>query len=426
LVLSFDPVTETMPGPAIRAWHLAAELAKVASVTLASTSAATRSHPAMEVCFARGPDLDALVARADVIFAPTSVVQRHDSVRRANTPLCIDMYIPTHLENLEPFGDLGDPQHRRAVAHQVAVINEDLRRGDFFLCASERQRDFWLGSLASLGRVNPDTYGDDPDLRRLINVVPFGIPEEQPVPSGPGLRERFSRIGPDDPVAIWAGGVYNWFDPLSLVRAIDLTRPKVPNIRLVFLGLRNPNPDIPEMRVAGQLRDLSDELGLTGTHVFFNDGWAPYDRRADFLLEADVGVSTHLSHLETRFSFRTRVLDYLWVGLPTVLTEGDSLSGDIAANSLGVVVPPGDPPAIAAALQALIASPPSRQAVREYGRRYSWAKSARPLVAYAADPWRAPDDPWTANNPLPAPAVPIPSRRPVLSRLARALARRLR
>jgi glycosyltransferase involved in cell wall biosynthesis len=400
---------------------LAAELAKVASVTLASTSAATRSHRAMEVCYAQGPDLDALVARADIIFAPTSVVQRHESVRRANSPLCIDMYIPTHLENLEPFGDTGGPDHHRAVAHQVAVINEDLRRGDFFLCASERQRDFWLGSLASLGRVNPDTYRDDPDLRRLINVVPFGVPDEQPVASGPGLRERFSGIGRADPVVIWGGGVYNWFDPLSLVRAIDLTRQKVPNIRLVFLGLHNPNPDIPEMRIAGELRELSDGLGLTGTHVFFNDGWVPYDRRADFLLEADVGVSTHLSHLETRFSFRTRVLDYLWVGLPTVLTEGDTLSADIAANSLGVAVPPGDPPAIAAALQALIANPPSREAVREYGRRYSWATAARPLVAYAANPWRAPDDPWTAANPSPAPDTPIPTRRRVLSRVARVL-----
>ena len=38
----------------------------------------------------------------------------------------------------------------------------------------------------------------------------------------------------------------------------------------------------------------------------------PYDERADYLLDADVGVSTHFPHIETEFSFRTRILDYLW------------------------------------------------------------------------------------------------------------------
>jgi glycosyltransferase involved in cell wall biosynthesis len=424
LVLAFDPVTEAMPGPAIRAWHLAAELAKVATVTLASTSAATRSHPTVDVCHAQGRDLDRLVDDTEIIFAPTSVVRRHDAVTRADKPLCVDMYIPTHLENLEPFGAAGDAEHRQAVAHQVAVINDDLRRGDFFLCASERQRDFWLGSLASLGRINPDTYRDDPDLRRLIDVVPFGIPDDEPAAAGPGIRGTFAGIGPNDPVAVWAGGVYNWFDPLSLIRAIDLARHRVPNIRLVFLGMRNPNPDIPEMRVARQARHLSEELGLTGTHVFFNDGWVPYDQRAAFLLDADVGVSTHLAHLETRFSFRTRVLDYLWAGLPTVLTEGDTLSEDIASKSLGVTVPPGDPPAIADALTNLISDPPARRAVREYGRAYSWSQAARPLVSYIADPRRAPDEPGaTVTGPATLPAPPAP--RSLASRVVRAVGRRL-
>jgi hypothetical protein len=36
-----------------------------------------------------------------------------------------------------------------------------------------------------------------------------------------------------------------------------------------------------------------------------------------------VGVSTHRDHLETRLSFRTRMLDYIWAGLPIVCTDGD-------------------------------------------------------------------------------------------------------
>ena len=103
----------------------------------------------------------------------------------------------------------------------------------------------------------------------------------------------------------------------------------------MFLGLRHPNPAVPEMPVATELQALSAQLGLTGKHVFFNPGWVPYERRADFLLDADVAVSTHLDHLETRYSFRSRVLDYLWAGLPMVLTAGDVLADEVADGGPG-------------------------------------------------------------------------------------------
>lgn len=414
LVLAFDPLTATMPGPSIRAWNLAEQLSRDHEVVLASTSAVDRSHPNMRVTAVDGAELEPLVDWADAVIGPTSVVRRHDVVARADTPLCIDMYIPTHLENLEPLGDYGGDDHAAAVAHQVSVINDDLRRGDFLLCASERQRDFWLGSLAALGRLNPVTYAGDPTLRRLIDVVPFGVAPDQPVRRGPGLREALPLIGPRDPVLIWGGGVYNWFDPLSLVKAVDEVRTRLPEIRLVFLGMRNPNPDIPDMRMALELRGLSDMLGLTGKHVFFREGWVPYDRRADYLLDADIGVSTHLAHVETHFSFRTRVLDYLWAGLPMVLTGGDAISQEIEAHGLGIVVPPGDPAAIASAIERLIVSPPRRDVVRAYADRYRWDVVTRPLTDYCREPWRA-NDSGRARETEPAPTDPNQPR-PVLDR----------
>ena len=217
LVLSFDPVTERMPGPAIRAWNLAAQLATEHAVTLASTAGADRTHPAMEVVGATGADVDVLAPGVDVVFAPSSVVRRHPIVVTSGVPLCIDMYDPTHLENLEAVGAAGDEAHVKEVAHQVSVLNDDLLHGDFFLCASQRQHDFWLGSLASLGRVNPSTYAADPMLGNLVAVVPFGIDPDPPRPEPGALRLLFPEIGPTDPVLIWGGGVYNWFDPLSLL-----------------------------------------------------------------------------------------------------------------------------------------------------------------------------------------------------------------
>jgi hypothetical protein len=82
-----------------------------------------------------------------------------------------------------------EPAARReaAQANALRALHDQLRVGDFFLCASERQRDYWLGWLEALGRVNPRTHGADPDLRGLIDVVPFGVPSEPPRGSrGPG------------------------------------------------------------------------------------------------------------------------------------------------------------------------------------------------------------------------------------------------
>ncbi len=389
LVVCFDPIGDTMAGPAIRAWHLAEQLAVEHDVILVSTVAATRSHPAMDVVTATGVELDAMAARAAVVFAPVSVATRHPGVVARGTPLVVDLYIPTHLENLEPAGR-ALARHRQDVDHQVSLIGEDLVAGDFFVCASERQRDFWLGALAQAGRVNPLTARNDPGLRSLVDVVPFGLAADSPVPAGPVLRERFG-IGSSDPVLIWGGGVYEWLDPLIAVRAVDRLRERFPAIHLVFIGMRNPNPGIDEMAVATKLRTLSAELGLTGRHVHFNESWLPYEDRGGWLLDADVAVSMHGDHLETRFSFRTRVLDYLWARRPMVLTGGDDLSDVVEAAGLGVAVAPGDVGAVVDGVTRLLEHPPTPEAFDAVAARYRWSTVSGPLLRWCATPHPAAD-----------------------------------
>jgi glycosyltransferase involved in cell wall biosynthesis len=202
-------------------------------------------------------------------------------------------------------------------------------------------------------------------------------------------------IGPDDKVVIWAGGVYNWFDPLTLVRAVDRLRLRVPTIRLFFMGMQHPNPHIPAMRMADEVRALSTELGLTGSHVFFNDSWVEYDHRADYLLDADIGVSTHLGHVETAYSFRTRILDYLWTGLPIVATGGDAFGALIEGADLGAAVPPGDEAALEGALHHLLSDDAAlarcRANVARVAPEFQWEAALLPLVEFCRHPRPAPD-----------------------------------
>jgi glycosyltransferase involved in cell wall biosynthesis len=395
VVFTTDPVGPEMPGPAIRAWELARALGEDLDVVLASTVSVSGSHPNAELRLAEGAAIKELVDQADVVFAPSALVYMAAELRETDHPVAVDIYDPYHLENLEMGG--GDrpegerAEEDRAVTRLAGVANAGLRRGDFFTCASERQRDFWLGSLSALGRVNPYNYLGDPLLAELVSVVPFGLPGEPPRRRGPGLRGVVPGIGPEDKVVLWGGGVYNWLDPISLLRAVDRLSRRIPELRLVFLGMRHPNPAVPAMRVAAQLQELSGKLGLTGKHVFFNAGWAPYDKRADFLLDADVAVSTHLDHIETRYSFRSRVLDYLWAARPMVLTAGDVLAEEVADAGLGIAVPAEDDEALEEALAVVLAHPPPQELFAPVVQRHTWGRAAQPLLQFCRHPRRAPD-----------------------------------
>jgi glycosyltransferase involved in cell wall biosynthesis len=147
--------------------------------------------------------------------------------------------------------------------------------------------------------------------------------------------------------------------------------------------------------MAWETRQLSDNLGLTDKVVFFNEAWVPYEDRQNYLLESDLGVSTHLDHVETAFSFRTRILDYLWAGLPVVATGGDALGQSIEVNGLGTTVPPGNIAALEAALETYLFDEEriraARSAVAEHAPTLTWSRTLEPLLRFCRSPRRAPD-----------------------------------
>ncbi len=410
VVITDDVLTAKMAGPAIRAWHIAQALAARSDVVLATTSELCEVTSPLFAVEAAGRARFAELERwCDVAVVQGYLLHNVPEFRGSGKIMLFDLYDPLHLEALVLTQGDSDPERSVNVANTVRTLEEQLARGDFFVCASDKQRDLWLGFLASMGRINPRTYEDDPTLRRFIDVAPFGLPDEVPVHTRPALRGVVPGIGPEDDVVIWGGGLYDWFDPLTLIRAIDKVRVARPTVRLYFLGTRHPKPDIVESAVATEARRLADTLGLAGIHVFFNDGWVAYDDRQNYLLEADVGVSLHLENLETRYSFRTRILDYLWAGLPIVATAGDGFAEIIAAEGIGTVVPGHDVDAVAAALVDLLGDPGAREGCRAraaaVAARFRWSVVLGPLTSFCAAPRRAPDEPDWPHLGAPPPAA---------------------
>lgn len=398
LVVTPDVVAEKMAGPAIRAWNICNELCRSGQnfeVTLVSTDTCTIRDQPFDCLFVSWERLVEFAQSYDILIIQGFVSYHAPGLLAGDQIIVIDLYDPIQLEQLEQLRDLEPEMRRTTIDLTVRLFNSQIARGDFFLCANEPQRSFWLGVLAAMGRINPIVYDSCPDLTDLIAICPFGVTDDAPVHKHAVARGVTDGISGDDKLVLWAGGVYNWFDPLTLVRAIAKLSVTRPDVRLLFMGMGHPSASSETMSMAQKTRDLADDLGLTDKYVFFNEGWVAHSERSSYLLEADVGVSTHPVHVETRFSFRTRILDYLWAGLPIVVTEGDGFAELIGRERAGVSVPAHDVDALADALEECLYD---RRASLEYSsnsrrlaEEFRWSRTLAPVVAFCASPRRAPD-----------------------------------
>jgi GT2 family glycosyltransferase len=401
LIISHDTIGAKMAGPAIRYWELARVLSQHYDVTLAAPGTPAREDEGFEIRGYKRMDAGSiapLIEQADVILTFAYLLNELPILGTTGKPLILDLYDPYILENLETFRTLPDHEQNEKHAAFLAALNHQLGAGDFFVCASERQRHFWLGMLAANGRVNPSTYDQDKALRKLIDVVPFGLSSRAPQHRKRVLKGEWPGIAETDKVVLWGGGIWEWFDPLTLIRAMAEIASARSDVKLFFMGKGHHDPTVaPETDIVGRTTRLAKELGLLGKVVFFGD-WVPYDERENYLLEADLGVSLHFDHIETRFSFRTRLLDYLWAGLPAVVTRGDSLGDMMASEGLATGVPDDDAGAVAKAILELLAVPGLKQQLApgfaRLAERFYWENVAQPVVAFCRQPRTAPDRPW--------------------------------
>ena len=242
LIISADTVNRNMGGLGVRNWELAQALAENCAVTLAVPNQTDLSAENFQLFpfNLQKDDLNPLATQADVIILQGSVLHFHPYLRELGIPLAVDLYIPSLLESLVWHDQDDWGSWIPAYEEYLRVQSELLRAGDFFFCASERQRDYWLGWLHAQKRINPHTYRQDPSLRKLINIVPFGLPEGVPDSPLPMLKGVLPGISDRDRVILWSGGLWDWLDPLTLIRAVAQLQPRYPDLKLFFMGTSPP------------------------------------------------------------------------------------------------------------------------------------------------------------------------------------------
>jgi GT2 family glycosyltransferase/glycosyltransferase involved in cell wall biosynthesis len=400
LIVTHETIGSKMAGPGIRAWELACALSKHFKVLLAAPGEPRRSHDEVRLLGYDADDplhtrLRSYLANADVVLVMGSLLTKLPLLQDMGKPTIVDLYDPFELEKLAQSTVVDEQYHAALNEESDAALSLEARVGDFYICASERQRDFWLGILLANRRINTLTYKQDPTMRTLIDVVPFGIPQHAPHHHHHVLKGIHPGIAADDRVIFWNGGLWQWFDPHTLLDALALVLNSRDDVKLYFAAGKHFDADtVPEMPVYRQVVEHSRELGLLDRHVFFGE-WIPYDERGDYLLEADLGVSIHQATLESHFASRARILDCLWAGLPVISTEGDPLSGVLVRNGLGRTVPPQSPGALAETILEMLADDGLRRraATQAQGIRdeFAWSRSVEPIAGFLRRVAFAPD-----------------------------------
>lgn len=294
-------------------------------------------------------------------------------------PFDVDMYGVHALEHMEvSHGGISDRrifQSRRRVRRRYRLLIE---RAEKIYLSNPQQLTFLGGLLFADGTARSCRLASRLPERTLF--LPMGTPrraqEPQTNPYPPSFQGR--------PVFLWGGGIWKWFDLQTLLKAFALLRQRGSSAALYFLCGTNlsasPDHDAP----VRQAYDLAQQYDLLGESVAFHDGGVQRADLPKFLEHCTAGIMTNPDRLESIASWRTRLLDLPPYGKPVVTSGFDPLSAEFHHAGFGLLVPGGDAPALADAIETLCSDP---SVLNEFeSRSLDWANRNSWDALFA--PWR--------------------------------------
>ncbi len=394
-VFATEPVTGKIGGLGVRQLEVARELSRHFEVRLLTPFKVTSHNepfPIKQIIYEKPSTLSPHVKWSDSVYAISLSVL--PVARRHNKPVAADLLVPEYFENLEgmPLDIFHAQEKCERFGNTISRTARLLNSADFFLAPTERGRDYYLGQLTMLGRLRPDDYKHDPKFRSLIDVAPFGIPDREPRKGQPLFRGQLPNVGAEDFILLWGGSLANWFDAMTPLKAVARLKKKYPKLKLIFTGSKHP--------VWGKLPDAYQEVvkfskqkKMFEQNVFIFSDWVPYEEHDRYLTESDAGVSTFYDHIENHFSFRIRVLDYLWGNLPILTNPGNTQSELIEQNKMGHIVPFENEKELAKSIEWMMQNPDEmktlRRNIQEVKKSFHWSRVLEPLVRFCHEPKRA-------------------------------------
>jgi glycosyltransferase involved in cell wall biosynthesis len=394
-VVSPEPVYSKMAGPALRAFHIATELAKHFDVVLfhqqnddlnPSTVFIERHCNNFELVAYTTLDFrDIEIEKFDYFLSPTLGLDAIDKLVKSSVKIIYDFYNVLPIENLFTSNSSEtEAKIKKTYWDMIRQMHLLSLSGSHYLVSHDKQRDYWLGFLSATRRLDPK-WCSIVDHKKLFSTLPFGIESNLPEKTENVIRGRYKNIDEETVLLVWSGGVWNWFDAQTAIRGIaKLNKNSSKKYVLFFYGVKHPNPAQSQLSELNATIELAKELSLYEEFVHFNFDWVDFDKRYNYLLEADILISLHKNNLETDFSFRTRILDHLWVKKPTIATVGDYFANVISENDIGKTVDYGNVDEFVESVIAVSSKKQSNEFVKRIEKvrtQFLWENTTKELIA---------------------------------------------
>ncbi|MEY2423387.1 MAG: hypothetical protein QOI95_3454 [Acidimicrobiaceae bacterium] len=176
------------------------------------------------------------------------------------------------------------------------------------------------------------------ESRRAVAVVPYALPPAALAPAAGSC--------PRVPTLVTVGRLHPDKGIDVLLRAVALLRPAVPDVRVIVAG----GPQRGVERHHDELVALRRDLGLDAVvelpgHV---------ERVAHLLASASVYVQPSRERTELQ---PIAILEAMAAGVPVVATAVGAVPEQLGGGTIGTLVPPEDPAALARAIAAVLAAP---------------------------------------------------------------------
>jgi glycosyltransferase involved in cell wall biosynthesis len=188
-----------------------------------------------------------------------------------------------------------------------------------------------------------------------------------------------ARLGlADEPVVGFLGTLKPWHDVATLMRAIAFLRRQTAAPHLLVVG---DGPERDRLEELARSEEIAEATTFTGA--------VPHDRVASYVSAFDVAVVPYRRMRGFYFS-PLKLFECLAAGRPVVAADVGDMGHCIRHGETGLLYPPGDTEALAAAISALLRDRARArelgQAGREHVRRHhTWDRSARLVVELAGE-----------------------------------------
>ncbi|MGH2531377.1 MAG: glycosyltransferase family 4 protein [Thermomicrobiales bacterium] len=294
-------------------------------------------------------------------FAADLIYERYSLLGTAGLSLAHELAIPLILEVNAPLSDEQAAHRGLHFAATARALEREIVSAADHVIAVSRPLAEWLIACG----VAPER----------VSILPNGVDVDRFAAGAARRNEIRARLGiaPNQAVVGFVGTLKAWHGTANLIRAVAALRHGGVAPSLLIVGEGPQRAELTALAAAEEIAAATTFTGAVG-----------HDEMPGYLAAMDVAVAPYDAAPNFYFS-PLKLFEYLAAGRPVVAAAIGQVAECVAAGETGLLYPPGDVAALAAAIESIVADPSRAASLGRAGQAYvrahhTWAGNARAVA----------------------------------------------